>query len=219
MSQLDSTQAEQEALVAEWLRATPGFFERYAELLNDIRLRHPHEDRAISLQERQMSLLRNQNTELNRRLSEMLHFGSRNDKTQQGLVAWLLMLMKASNQADVEHAVTAGLAEGFEVDAVRILSPNSAYAPWVARPLCGPLAGLPQADIDLLSQSVPLDAAWQSIAAIGLPLQSHPPAVLLLVSHDATRFTLDMGTFYLQQIAQLTSAALDRVGAYEAPLG
>ena len=166
-----------------------------------------------------MSLLRNQNTELNRRLSEMLHFGSRNDKTQQGLVAWLLMLMKASNQADVEHAVTAGLAEVFEVDAVRILSPNSAYAPWVARPLCGPLASLPQADIDLLSQSLPLDAAWQSMVAIGLPLQGHPPAVLLLASHDATRFTVDMGAFYLQQIAQLTAAALDRVGAYEAPVG
>jgi hypothetical protein len=28
-----------------------------------------------------------------------------------------------------------------------------------------------------------------------------------------------MGAFYLQQIAQLTAAALDRVGAYEAPVG
>jgi uncharacterized protein YigA (DUF484 family) len=166
-----------------------------------------------------MSLLRNQNTELNRRLSEMLHFGSRNDKTQQGLVAWLLMLMKARNQADVELAVTAGLAEVFEVDAVRILSPDAAYAPWVVKPLCGPLAELAQSSIDLLSQSTPLEAAWQSMVAIGLPLQGHPPAVLLLASHDATRFTVDMGAFYLQQIAQLTAAALDRVGAYEAPLG
>jgi uncharacterized protein YigA (DUF484 family) len=149
----------------------------------------------------------------------MLHFGSRNDKTQQGLVAWLMMLMKASNQTDVELAVTAGLAQVFEVDAVRILSPDEAYVPWVTKPVCGPLAELPQSSIDLLSQSVPLDAAWQSMVAIGLPLQGHPPAVLLLASHDATRFTVDMGAFYLQQIAQLTAAALDRVGAYEAPLG
>lgn len=219
MSEIDSTQAEQEALVAEWLRATPGFFERYANLLNDIRLKHPHEDRAISLQERQMSLLRNQNTELNRRLSEMLHFGSRNDKTQQGLVAWLLMLMKASNHADVELAVTAGLAHVFEVDGARVLSPNAAYAPWVAKPLCGPISELPQATIDLLSQPTQFDTAWQSMVAIGLPLQNHPPAVLLLASYDPTRFTVDMGAFYLQQIAQLTAAALDRVGAYEAPLG
>ena len=50
MSAIDPKQAEQEELVAEWLRVTPGFFERYANLLNEIRLKHPHEDRAISLQ-------------------------------------------------------------------------------------------------------------------------------------------------------------------------
>jgi uncharacterized protein YigA (DUF484 family) len=98
MSAIDPKQAEQEELVAEWLRATPGFFERNANLLNEIRLKHPHEDRAISLQERQMTMLRSQNQELNRRLSEMLHFGSRNDKTQQSLVAWLLRLMQAKHQ-------------------------------------------------------------------------------------------------------------------------
>ena len=219
MSEIDSTQAEQEALVAEWLRSTPGFFERYADLLNDIRLRHPHEDRAISLQERQMSLLRNQNTELNRRLSEMLHFGSRNDKTQQGLVAWLLMLMRASDHAEVESAVTVGLAAVFEVDAAHTLGPNAAFAPWVEKPVCGPLGELPQETIDLISQHTPCDPDWKSIVAIGLPLKNHVPAALLLASKDATRFTSDMGAFYLRQIAQLTAAALDRVGAYESPLG
>ena len=219
MSELDSTQAEQEALVAEWLRATPGFFERHAELLNDIRLKHPHEDRAISLQERQMALLRNQNTELNRRLSEMLYFGSRNDKTQQGLVAWLLMLMRASNHTEVEFAVTVGLAEVFEVGAAHTLGPNAAFAAWVEKPACGPLAELPQETIDLISQHTPCDPDWKSIVAIGLPLKNHAPAVLLLASKDAMRFTADMGAFYLRQIAQLTAAALDRVEAYEAPLG
>ncbi|WP_231970844.1 DUF484 family protein [Polynucleobacter necessarius] len=57
MSAIDPKQAEQEELVAEWLRATPGFFERYADLFNEIRIRYPHEDRAISLQERQMIVL------------------------------------------------------------------------------------------------------------------------------------------------------------------
>ena len=49
-SAIDSKQAEQEALVADWLRATPEFFERYADLLNEIRLKHPHGGSAISLQ-------------------------------------------------------------------------------------------------------------------------------------------------------------------------
>ena len=202
MSAIDPKQAEQEELVAEWLRSTPGFFERYADLFYEIRIKHPHEDRAISLQERQMTVLRTQNQELNRRLSEMLHFGSRNDKTQQSLVAWLLRLMKANNKADVESAITSGLAEVFEVESAQLLSPNSAFGPWVDTPLCGSAK------------------EWQSMVAIGLPLgksigAAQSPAVLLLASKDESRFTADMGAFYLRQIAELTAAALDRIQAYE----
>ena len=220
MSAIDPQQAEQEELVAEWLRATPGFFERYANLLNDIRLKHPHEDRAISLQERQMTMLRTQNQELNRRLSEMLHFGSRNDKTQQGLVARLLRLMRADNRADVEAAVTHGLAEVFEVDAAQILAPNNAFGPWIDTPLCGSAKELAAASVDLLATQATIDPEWQSMVAIGLPLgkggsSNQAPAVLLLASKDESRFTADMGAFYLRQIAELTAAALDRVQAYE----
>jgi len=220
MSAIDPKQEEQEELVADWLRATPGFFERYANLLNEIRLKHPHEDRAISLQERQMTMLRRQNQELNRRLNEMLHFGSRNDKTQQGLVAWLLRLMRANNKADVEAAVTNGLAEVFEVDVAQILGPNNAFGPWIDTPLCGSAKELPAASVDLLATQTTIDPEWQSMVAIGLPLgkggpSNQAPAVLLLASKDESRFTADMGAFYLRQIAELTAAALDRVQAYE----
>lgn len=220
MSAIDPKQAEQEELVAEWLRATPGFFERYANLLNEIRLKHPHEDRAISLQERQMTLLRTQNQELNRRLSEMLHFGSRNDKTQQGLVAWLLRLMGANTKADVESAVTVGLAEVFEVESAQLLAPNTAFGPWVDTPLCGSAKELAAASVDLLATQVSINPEWQSMVAIGLPLGKsvgvvQSPAALLLASKDESRFTADMGAFYLRQIAELTAAALDRIQAYE----
>jgi len=220
MSAIDPKQAEQEELVAEWLRATPGFFERYANLLNEIRLKHPHEDRAISLQERQMTLLRTQNQELNRRLSEMLHFGSRNDKTQQSLVAWLLRLMAANTKVDVESAVTVGLAKVFEVESAQLLSPNTAFGPWIDTPLCGSAKELATASVDLLATQVAIDPEWQSMVAIGLPLgksvgAAQSPAVLLLASKDETRFTADMGAFYLRQIAELTAAALDRIQAYD----
>ncbi|MCX7244265.1 MAG: DUF484 family protein [Burkholderiales bacterium] len=215
-SAIDSKQAEQEALVADWLRATPEFFERYADLLNEIRLKHPHGGSAISLQERQMSILRSQNQELNRRLGEMLHFGSRNDKTQKGLVVWLLLLMRAGTRLEVETAVRTGLAEVFEVDAALVLPPQPFFAPWLEKPLCGSAKELPAVSIDLLATQTVIDDQWQSLVAIGLPLISQPaPAVLLMASKDATRFTADMGAFYLRQIAELTAAALDRVCAYE----
>jgi uncharacterized protein YigA (DUF484 family) len=168
-----------------------------------------------------MTVLRTQNQELNRRLSEMLHFGSRNDKTQQSLVAWLMRLMKANNKLDVEEAIAAGLAEVFEVDAAQLLSPNSAFGPWVDTPLCGSAKELAAASLDLLASQTKIEPEWQSMVAIGLPLGksigiNQSPAVLLLASKDETRFTADMGAFYLRQIAELSAAALDRIQAYEA---
>ena len=58
------------------------------------------------------------------------------------------------------------------------------------------------------------------MVAIGLPLGKtigvdQVPAVLLLASKDETRFTSDMGAFYLRQIAQLAAAALDRIQSNE----
>ena len=44
--------------IAEYLVNTPGFFERHAEMLATVQLTSPHGLRAVSLQERQMEMLR-----------------------------------------------------------------------------------------------------------------------------------------------------------------
>ena len=67
MSDITQEQVEREALVAEWLKATPGFFDRHADLLAEVQLKSPHGDRAISLQEKQLGVLRAQNQALNQR--------------------------------------------------------------------------------------------------------------------------------------------------------
>lgn len=86
--------------------------------------------------------------------------------------------------------------------------------------MCGSAKELAAASVDLLATQTAIDPAWQSMVAIGLPIAKgastpQSPAVLLLASKDETRFTADMGAFYLKQIAELTAAALDRVKAYE----
>ena len=128
--------------------------------------------------------------------------------------------MKANNKADVEGAITFGLAEVFEVESAQLLAPNSAFGPWVDTPLCGSTKELAAASIHLLASQTTLSSDWQSMVAIGLPLgksigATQSPTVLLLASKDETRFTADMGAFYLRQIAELTAAALDRIQAYE----
>jgi len=47
-----------EGEIARFLMDTPGFFERHAEALAAVRLTSPHGARAVSLQERQMEMLR-----------------------------------------------------------------------------------------------------------------------------------------------------------------
>lgn len=189
-------QIEQEALVAEWLKATPGFFERHANLLAEIQLKNPHGDRAISLQERQLSVLREQNHTLNQRLSTMLHFGSQNDKTQGQMIAWLKSLLLAKTEAEVREAITGGLGAIFTVELVKLVDgkklPN----------FCGPVA---QAD-DAFKALV--EDASQSLVVVNLP---NIDAQLLLASTALEKFTADMGRFYLDQIAELAAASMIRV--------
>ena len=53
-----SVQGITEQDIANYLANTPGFFERHAELLATVQLTSPHGQRAVSLQERQMEMLR-----------------------------------------------------------------------------------------------------------------------------------------------------------------
>ena len=196
IEQLQSEQIERESLVAEWLKATPVFFERHANLLAEISLKNPHGDRAISLQERQLSVLREQNQALNKRLSDMLRFGSQNDKTQTLMIAWLKSLLEAKDESQVEQAITSGLSDIFGVELVKLTQDVS------DADFCGSINTAPES----LKKLVPEDVASLALVNLsGISLQ------LVLGSNSADKFTADMGGFYLSQIGQLAEAALSRV--------
>ena len=69
-------------------------------------LANSHSGRAVSLQEKQMHVLRNQNRDLNRRLSDMLRFGSENDKTQSLMVQWLEGLLATKDEEQTRIRIT-----------------------------------------------------------------------------------------------------------------
>ncbi|MDP3224689.1 MAG: DUF484 family protein, partial [Rubrivivax sp.] len=64
--------------IASYLANTPGFFERHAELLSTVQLTSPHGQRAVSLQERQMEMLRERIKGLEMRIVEMIRHGQEN---------------------------------------------------------------------------------------------------------------------------------------------
>ena len=187
-------QQEREALVAEWLLATPGFFERHADLLAEIQLKNPHGDRAISLQERQLGVLRQQNQALNQRLSDMLRFGSQNDKTQGLMIQWLSNLLSAKSEADVRAAISAGLAKIFDIEQVELLDGEHDN-------FCGSVEEAGDAIKAHLNEGI------KSLAVVNLaPLKVQ----ILLASRNVEKFTSDMGRVYLDQIGELALAALTR---------
>ena len=64
--------------IAQFLANTPGFFERHAELLASVQLTSPHGQRAVSLQERQMEMLRERHKGLEQKIMEMVRHSQDN---------------------------------------------------------------------------------------------------------------------------------------------
>jgi len=222
--------------VANYLQAHPAFFEEHAELLAAIQLTSPHSHRAVSLQERQMEILRDKNKHLELKLSELMRHGGENDRTQQRVHAWTTRLLAEADTHALPYAVRDGLREIFDVLAValRVWQVNEefahlevaqgvsedvrVFAAGLRAPYCGANEGFEAAG--WLEASEAGGEPIQSVAIVTLraPVRdgadpSAAPAFGLLVlgSQDARRFHDGMGTTYLAQIGELAAAALNRL--------
>ena len=74
--------------IANYLANTPDFFERHAELLSAVQLSSPHSQRAVSLQERQASLLREKIKMLELRIMDMIRNVNDNMVLSDKLLQW-----------------------------------------------------------------------------------------------------------------------------------
>ena len=116
--------------IADYLAASPGFFERHAELLGTIQLTSPHGQRAVSLQERQMEMLRDKIKGLERQIVEMIRHGQDNTAIADKLQRWTRALMLTANAADLPDALVRELQHEFLIPeaAVRVWDAAEAFA-------------------------------------------------------------------------------------------
>ena len=214
-----------EAELARYLLDTPGFFERHAEALAAVRLTSPHGQRAVSLQERQMEMLRDRIKGFERQLIEMIRNGQENAAIGDKLHRWTRSLMLTANAADLPDVLVRELRHEFVIPqaAIRIWGGAEAFASLafargvdddirsfaasLGAPYCGANAGF--AAVQWLDE--PAEA--RSIALIPLRHESLPGAfgLLVLASPDPTRYAADMGTDFLARIGEVASAALTRL--------
>jgi uncharacterized protein YigA (DUF484 family) len=202
------SQQEQEQLVAQWLLATPGFFDRHPSLLASLELANTHDGKVVSLQEKQMAVLRNQNRDLNTKLAQMLRFGTENDRTQSLMVAWLEQLLISKDQEELSQSITTGLNQLFDIGKVIIVHPeqmsDSLKQVLENQPVCGEMSIAK----DLMTQEQLMESG--SIAMIPLQYEKSVLGALVLMSENATKFSPTVGLTYLEQFGKLAGAALYR---------
>ena len=212
--------------IANYLANTPGFFERHAELLGSVQLASPHGQRAVSLQERQMEMLRERIKGLERKLIEMIRAGQDNVALTERMHRWTCAVMLARSAALLGQVLVEELKHEFMIPqaALRVWGVAAAHAhlPWaqgvsedvrafaasLAQPYCGANSQFEAATwlgSGLSTQSlamVPLRLGRAAGECFGL---------LVVGSPDALRYQADMGTEFLEQVGDLASAALGRL--------
>ena len=211
--------------IASYLVNTPGFFERHAELLSAIQLTSPHGQRAVSLQERQMEMLRDKIKGLETKIIEMIRHGQENLVLTERLHRWTRTLMLTLNPGDLPEVLVRELKHQFMI-------PQAGIRVWGGSEIFGglPFAHAVTEDIKVFSASLSVPycgvnsgfeaAQWleepagaASLAMIPLREGGNTGAfgLLVLASPDATRYTADMGTEFLARVGEIASAALSRL--------
>lgn len=109
-----------ESTVAAYLRQHPEFFTHHEELLTEITV--PHESgEAISLIERQVSVLRERNIELRNRLHKLLDVARENDQLFEKARALILALLETTSLPQLTSSLSNGLRERFQSEYVSLL--------------------------------------------------------------------------------------------------
>lgn len=104
-----------EAAVHDYLRRNPDFFERHAALLGTLRLPHVTGG-TVSLVERQVSVLRQKDVKLERKLKELLNVARANDVLAGKIHGLALGLLNAGSLSETLAVIEAALRTAFDAD-------------------------------------------------------------------------------------------------------
>ena len=213
--------------IAHYLANHPSFFERHAELLASIQLTSPHGHRAVSLQERQMEMLRERIRGLEGKIVEMIRHGQENVAIADRLHRWTRAMLVTADPALMAQRAVDGLREQF-------LIPQAGLRLWGVSPALQGTAFVEDVSLDVrsLTASLTLPYCWpnagfeavrwledaatvRSLAMITLRHGAAVPdgtfGLLVLGSPDPTRFAADMGTDFLVRIGEIAGAGLARL--------
>jgi uncharacterized protein YigA (DUF484 family) len=217
----------EDSSIAEYLKGHPDFFERHPLLLLSLKLPHRTGGAAISLVERQVSVLRQRNAQLERQFKDLVAVAKQNDALVEKIHQLSLKLMRAPSLPVRLEQLETSLREDFGAERAvlvlfsgapatavregfvkRLAQDDADVRPFAAfvragKPRCGPLRDRQKhvfdRDADLVSSAafVPLGSG----ASIGF---------LIIGSRDADHFHPGKRVDFLARLGELLAVCLSR---------
>lgn len=215
-------EAISEQQVAEYLADHPDFFSRNLDLLEKLYV--PHQSgAAVSLVERQTSVLREKTRQLNGHLSDLIEIARHNDMQFEKTKRMVLGLLDAVNLDDITVAVDESLCQDFHGDNTALLlfsdtelDSNSARV--LRREDAEPVDMLIESNLVSCGQLEPAQTqflfgadAHRIASAAVVPLVRGKTLGLLAVgSYDPQYFQSSQGTLFLSYVGEVLSSVLHR---------
>ncbi|MGE0482854.1 MAG: DUF484 family protein [Gammaproteobacteria bacterium] len=213
-----------EAEVIAFLRANPTFLDQHPELLSQLAIPHGSGD-AVSLLERQVAVLREDNARLKQQFEQLVGHARENERLNGRIHALALRLMNAAGPRAVFAALDGNLREQFGADRVASLvfaepafiegaevpqfagreaPARAAFSDMLgaARSVCGVIA--PAQAEALFGSTTPVGSA------VLMPLIGAGwDGVLAIASEDENRYQADMGTEFLNYLKDIVALVID----------
>ncbi|MEO0316878.1 MAG: hypothetical protein RL404_555 [Pseudomonadota bacterium] len=213
--------------VALFLEEYPDFFEQNPDLIAGLRLTTTLGGRTVSLQERQVEVMREKIRQLELKLANLTRIAGNNDTIISNFHQWILRLLVERNADSLPDALIQAMKDSFHVPAATLrlwdlsehhdgawfaegdVAAARVWADEQAAPCCGPAAGKP--GVEWLDDA----ASMRSVALVPLRKAGSDKSFGLLVlgSPDAQRFSSELATDFLARIGEAASASLQGLAA------
>lgn len=213
------------AQVSDFLAENPDFFDQYPDILESLQL--PHDSgKAVSLIERQISVLRERNIEMRARLHNLLESARENDKLFEKTKRLVLNILEGKTLDAVVTALYDSLGADFKVEYFRLIllgeqdeipatnarvvgldEAQSAIGTLLRtnRAICGVLR---RDELEFLFGDEA--GAIGSVAAVPL-CHGHVFGILAIGNSDPNRYRSSMDTLFLSYIAEILNRVAPRL--------